>query len=100
MNANESVSVTFFEALKSPRRLANLASVNQFFKAYLPDHLTDELAVIEELNDWHLYAGDGHYHKAAIFDPLTKAEGPTKRRANRPPGISSGSICEPTTSAT
>jgi len=64
----------FFECLKSPRRLANLQSVNRWAKSYLADHTQDELAEIEELKNWHLYAGDGHYHKAAIFDPKTKAD--------------------------
>jgi len=76
----------FFEALKSPRRLANLASVNQFLKPYLADHLPDELAAIEELKNWHLYAGDGHYHKAAIFDPKIKADQSSKEPSKSPTG--------------
>jgi len=43
-------------------------------KSYLADHLEDELGEIEELKNWHLFAGDGHYHKAAIFDSKTKAD--------------------------
>ena len=39
----------FFESLKSKRRLDNLASMNQLMKAYLSDHVTDELGEIEEL---------------------------------------------------
>ena len=50
----------FFHELASKRRLANLTSVNEAFLPYLKDHLTDELAQIEELKGWHLYAGDGH----------------------------------------
>ena len=48
--------------------------MNQLMKAYLSDHVTDELGEIEELENWHVFAGDGHYHKAAVFDPKTKAD--------------------------
>ena len=64
----------FFHELASQRRLANLASVNKAFLPYLRDHLSNELAQIEELKGWHLYAGDGHYHKAAVFDKKRKAD--------------------------
>ena len=64
----------FFSQLASPRRLANLRSVNEGFGVYLKDLLTDELAVIDELKGWHLFAGDGHYHKAAAFDEKRKAD--------------------------
>jgi len=43
-------------------------------RPYLKDHMEDELARIEEFKKWHFVAGDGHYQKAAIFDPKTKAE--------------------------
>jgi len=69
------VSVShFFETLKSQRRLANLTSVNSFMRAHLTDKLGDALLEVEELKKWHLFAADGHYHKAAIFDPKTKAD--------------------------
>jgi len=64
----------FFESLKSKRRLSNLASMNELMKGYLTDRLPDALQSIEELKKWHLFAADGHYHKAAIFDPKTKAD--------------------------
>lgn len=76
----------FFEALKSRRRLANLTSVNDLLKPYMVDHLSDELADIEELKNWHLYAGDGHYHKAAVFDPKTKADHSSKEPSKSPTG--------------
>lgn len=76
----------FFEALKSSRRLANLTSVNLLLKPYMVDHLPDELAQIDELKNWHLYAGDGHYHKAAIFDPKTKADQSSKEPSKSPTG--------------
>jgi len=68
----------FFEAIKSDRRLRNQKSVNQGLKAYLADHLEDPLAEIEELNKWHVYAGDGHYHKSAIFDQALPSSDPQK----------------------
>lgn len=64
----------FFHELASKRRLANLTSVNEAFLPYLRDHLPNELAQVEELKGWHLYAGDGHYHKAAVFDEKRKAD--------------------------
>lgn len=76
----------FFEALKSSRRLKNLTSVNKVLKPYMGDHLIDELGSIEELKGWHLYAGDGHYHKAAIFDPKTKADHSSKEPSKSPTG--------------
>ena len=68
----------FFETLKSKRRLENLQSVNHLTHSYLKDHIEDELAKIEELKNWHLYAGDGHYHRAACFDKATSALGSSK----------------------
>lgn len=64
----------FFESLKSKRRLDNQKSLNRLMKAYLKDHVTDELSQIQELKNWQPMAGDGHYQKAAIFDPRTKAD--------------------------
>jgi len=64
----------FFESLKSKRRLGNLASMNELMKGYLATRLPDDLEPIEELKKWHLFAADGHYHKAALFDPKTKAD--------------------------
>jgi len=81
------VSVShFFESLKSKRRLANLSSVNQLMRPYLTDQNGDTLAEIEEFKNWHLYAADGHYHKAAIFDPKTKADHSEKDPSKSPTG--------------
>ena len=69
------VSVShFFESIKSPRRLRHQRHMNRLTKLSLKELLTDELSQIEELKKWHLVAGDGHYQKAAIFDPKTKAD--------------------------
>jgi len=64
----------FFQTIKSSRRLNNQKSVNQRLRAYMKDHLEDPLAEVEELKGWHLFAGDGHYHKAAIFDQPTSSD--------------------------
>ena len=79
MTNDEHVSVGhFFQAIKSPRRLNNQKSVNSRLNAYLADHLEDPLSEVAELKNWHLYAGDGHYHKAAIFDEATQSKDPDK----------------------
>jgi len=58
----------FFKALKSPRRLANITSLNDLLAAPMHEHIPDPYAQCAELDDWDLYAVDGHYHKAACFD--------------------------------
>ena len=64
----------FFEAIKSKRRFENITSVNHLLSDYMKRHVTDELATLDELNKWHIFAADGHYHQAALFDPKTKAD--------------------------
>lgn len=76
----------FFSELKSARRLENLTSVNQHLHARFKDTQEDELASIVELENWQIYAGDGHYHKAAVFDPKTKADLSTKEPSKSPVG--------------
>jgi len=76
----------FFESLKSKRRLKQQKSMNRLMKPYLKDHMIDELSRIEELKKWHLVAGDGHYQKAAIFDPKTKADTSRKDPSKRATG--------------
>jgi hypothetical protein len=61
----------FFKALQSPRRLANLTSLNDLVAAAMDLAVPDPFAVCPELDGWDLYAVDGHYHKAACFDPKT-----------------------------
>ena len=52
--------------------------MNELMKIPLREQLTDELSQIDELKNWHLLAGDGHYQKAAIFDPKTTADSSSK----------------------
>jgi Transposase DDE domain len=58
----------FFKALKSPRRLANITSLNKLLAGPMEQHTPDPYAQCEQLDDWDLYAVDGHYHHAACFD--------------------------------
>ena len=59
----------FFKALKSPRRLANITSLNDLLAEPMTRRIADPYAQCEELDGWDLYAVDGHYHQAACFDP-------------------------------
>lgn len=58
----------FFKALKSRRRLANITSLNDLLAEPMRKHVPDPYAQYTELDEWDLYAVDGHYHKAACFD--------------------------------
>ena len=58
----------FFKALKSKRRLANLMSLNGLLEKYSRPLLPDAFAISPELDNFDIYAGDGHYQKAASFD--------------------------------
>jgi hypothetical protein len=62
----------FFKALKSPRRLANITSLNDLLAGPMKLQVPDPYAQCAELADWDLYAVDGHYHKAACFDKKSK----------------------------
>ncbi len=59
----------FFKALKSPRRLTNITSINDLLAGAMRTHVPDPYLQCEELDGWDLYTVDGHYHKAACFDP-------------------------------
>ena len=67
----------FFKALKSNRRLENLISMNTLLSKYSQTLLPDAFEKYPELDNFDIYAGDGHYQKAACFDK--KIEG--KKRA-------------------
>jgi len=62
----------FFKALKSPRRLANITSLNGLLAESMRHQVPDPYAQCEELEGWDIYAVDGHYHKAACFDPKSE----------------------------
>lgn len=72
----------FFKALKSPRRLKNLTSINDLLAEQLNKATTDPLAKFEELENWDIHLVDGHYQKAACFDPIHQSSnGKTKKTA-------------------
>ena len=57
----------FFKALKSKRRLKNLISLNFLLQDYSKTYLTDAFDDCSELDNFDIYAGDGHYQHAACF---------------------------------
>lgn len=59
----------FFKALKSPRRLANITSLNALLLPVMRAGCDDPFSHFEELADFDIYAADGHYQHAAAFDP-------------------------------
>lgn len=63
----------FFKALQSPRRLANITSLNDLLAAPMKHQIPDPYTQCAELDDWDLYAVDGHYHKAACFDKKSES---------------------------
>lgn len=62
----------FFKALKSQRRLANITSLNDLLAGPMTVEIHNPYAKSAELEDWDLYAVDGHYQKGACFDPKSE----------------------------
>jgi hypothetical protein len=62
----------FFKSLKSKRRLANLRSINELLAVKLSEQTVDPLAQFPELDNWEVNLVDGHYQRAACFDPKYK----------------------------
>lgn len=60
----------FFESLKSSRRLALVSEVNALLQQSLPSLFTDRFTDYPALQDFDVYAGDGHWHAAAVHDPV------------------------------
>ena len=60
----------FFETLKSKRRLNLCREVSSALYHKLSDnkYISDPFSQFTELNDYDIYAGDGHYHSAAAHD--------------------------------
>ena len=71
----------FFKALKSPRRLENITSLNDLLATSMTGRVADAYDQCCELDGWDIYAVDGHYHKAACFDPKHEASDGTVRAA-------------------
>ncbi len=58
----------FFKAMKSGRRLANASSVNLVLDPVMAAKCDDPFSAIPELDNFAIYAADGHYHGAATHD--------------------------------
>ena len=76
----------YFDSLQSASRLKNVTSVNRQLKQTIKDVCEDELAKVDELKGWHILAADGHYHRAACFDPKIKADTSDKEPSKSPTG--------------
>lgn len=59
----------FFEALSSPRRLRLCKAVNELLAKSMNRLMPDPFAAFPALAAFDLYAGDGHFHAAAVHDP-------------------------------
>src|ERR1700753_2650415 len=59
----------FFESLQSKRRLMLCAELNQHLSQTMRKHCEDVLEGFKELENFEVYAGDGHFHAAAAHDP-------------------------------
>ena len=60
----------FFESLKSSRRLALVTEINALLQKSLSSLFADRFADYPALQDFDLFAGDGHWHGAAAHDPV------------------------------
>ena len=61
---------SFFEALKSKRRLRLADEINQSLQRELAQEKSGQLLTARILQDFEIYAGDGHWHGAAAHDPM------------------------------
>lgn len=60
---------SFFETLSSSRRLHLCREVLALMHARMSRTLSDPLAAYPALRDFAVFAGDGHFHAAAVHDP-------------------------------
>ena len=74
----EILRTTFFESLKSKRRLALLSEVLAQTQVEMRRSLPDPFAAFKCLNDFDLYAGDGHFIAAASHDKAMPHKSPTQ----------------------
>lgn len=69
---------TFFESLKSKRRLALLSEILAQVQVHMRRSLPDPFAAYKCLEDFDLYAGDGHFIAAASHDKAAPRKSPTQ----------------------
>ena len=60
---------SFFETLASKRRLRFCQEAHEAVCAQMARTLPDPLAPWQALEDFAIFAGDGHFHAAAVHDP-------------------------------
>ena len=59
---------TYFETLKSKRRLALAADLNGRVRQRMRAEIDDPFAQFECLKNYEIFAGDGHFHAASCHD--------------------------------
>jgi hypothetical protein len=62
----------FFESLKSKRRLRLVSELNQKLQRELARGPSGQMLTAPALRDFEIYAGDGHWHTAAVHDPVVQ----------------------------
>jgi Transposase DDE domain len=72
---------TFFESLKSTRRLALLDEILVQCQAQMRKVMPDPFAAFKCLDDFDLYAGDGHFISAASHDKAKPRKKPSKNKS-------------------
>ena len=77
----EILRTTFFESLKSKRRLALLGEILAQMQVHMRRSLPDPFAAFKCLEDFDLYAGDGHFIAAASHDKAAPRKSPTKKKS-------------------
>ena len=76
----EILLTTFFESLKSKRRLTLLSDILAKVQAHMRRALPDPFADFKDLADFDLYAGDGHFIAAASHDKAAPRKSPAKSK--------------------
>lgn len=76
----EILRTTFFESLKSKRRLVLLSEILAQVQVHMRRSLPDPFAAYKCLDDFDLYAGDGHFIAAASHDKAAPRKRPLQEK--------------------
>lgn len=76
----EILLTTFFESLKSKRRLALLTDILAQIQSHMRRAMPDPFATFKCLDDFDIYAGDGHFIAAASHDKAAPRKSPAKNK--------------------
>lgn len=82
-HAIEILFTTFFESLKSKRRLALLSDIVVRTQAHLRRSMPDPLAAFKCLDAFDIYAGDGHFVAAASHDKAAPRKTGAKKKKSK-----------------